>query len=453
MMKYPLAWALATVFGLSAMTAQAAEVSLSGFGTLGYAKSNQPYNFERFVNNNGTFARDSVAGVQADIKLTDQIGATIQGKFAPSLTNDAAWDTTLSWAFLSWRPSNDWLVRLGKQRLPLYFYSESTDVGVTYDLAHLPSEMYSISPSTDYIGASASKTWNPDLGELTLDGYVGSIGTYWRTYQRDNVQIPGSPMHSGANYRRIPIDTSGLGLTLLREDDKYRASIHKTTITAGTAGDYLPAYLSQVQAASFIPAIEQSYGLPAGTLAGTMSGSAYTVLPQAQLNRVYSLIYTLSAEINLPSDFRLIGEYGRRKVTNIVNGVDTNAGYLALLKDVDAWTPYVSCALIKSRSDVLSLYQAVNGNANGVTALTPLVAAAAAGINASQRVLADGMMVYDQKTIALGASYRLSPTQKIKMEWARTHVGVASSFVDAASQGNVSNQNIDVLSFSYNFVF
>jgi hypothetical protein len=163
MMKYPLAWALATVFGLSAMTAHAAEVSLSGFGTLGYAKSNQAYNFERFVNNNGTIARDSVAGVQADIKLTDQIGATIQGKFAPSLTKDAAWDATLSWAFLSWRPSNDWLVRLGKQRLPLYFYSESTDVGVTYDLAHLPSEMYSISPSTDYIGASASKTWNPDL--------------------------------------------------------------------------------------------------------------------------------------------------------------------------------------------------------------------------------------------------------------------------------------------------
>jgi hypothetical protein len=79
--------------------------------------------------------------------------------------------------------------------------------------------------------------------------------------------------------------------------------------------------------------------------------------------------------------------------------------------------------------------------------------AGVAGINASQRVRADYRGVVDQNTIALGASYRLSPTQKIKMEWARTHVGVTSNFVDAPAFGNVRNQNIDVLSFSYNFVF
>ena len=85
---------------------------LSGFGTLGYAKSNQSYNFERFVNDGGTIQRDSVVGVQADAKFTDSIGATIQGKLAPSLKSDSSWDGTLSWAFLSWRPANDLLIRL-----------------------------------------------------------------------------------------------------------------------------------------------------------------------------------------------------------------------------------------------------------------------------------------------------------------------------------------------------
>jgi hypothetical protein len=451
-MKNHIRWAAAAVLGLGAMSAEAVDVSLSGFGTVGYAESNQTYNFERFINKNGTIKRDSIAGVQADIKFTDQIGATIQGKIAPSLINDSSWDTTLSWAFLSWRPSNDWLLRLGKQRVPLYLYSESTDVGATYDFAHLPSEMYSISPSTDYIGASVSKTWNPSLGELTLDVYAGSMATHWRTYQRDNVLIPGSPMQPGANFRSINLKSDGFALTLQRDEDRYRASFHKTT-TSLNPGDYVPGYLTLTTAGG-IPALSPLAPLVApATLNQVIAGTAYTVLPQAQVTSINSLVFTFGAEINLPRDFRVIGEYGRRKATNVVNGVDTNAGYLALLKDIDAWTPYISYAAIKSRSDTLNTYQAVNGNGNALTSPVPALAQAVAGINASQRILADGLMVYDQNTIALGASYRVSPTQKIKMEWARTHVGVTSSFVDAASFGNVSNQNIDVLSFSYNFVF
>jgi hypothetical protein len=442
LMKNTIAWALAAIFSLGAMTAAAADVSLSGFGTLGYAVSNQSYNYERFINNNGTFNRDSVAGIQADIKFTDQLGATIQGKLAPSLSSDSSWDTTLSWAFLSWRPSDDWLVRLGKQRAPLYLYSESQDVGVTYDFARLPAEMYSISPSTDYVGASLSKTWDPGLGELTLDGYAGNIGTDWRIYQRDNVALPPPSTQPGANFKHINVDSAGFALTLLRDEDKYRASLHAQTTGIDPSS---PAYYSLLTGAQINPG-----------LAGATSGTAYSVLPQALITSVNSVVFTLGTEIHLPKDFRAIGEYGRRKITNGLTGIDTNGGYFALLKDVDAWTPYASYALIKSRSDALSLYQAMNSN-SGLTDLTggavPAVTAAVNAINAAQRVLADSLLVYDQYTIALGTSYRLTPKQKIKFEWARTHVGVASSFVDAPSSGNVSNQNIDVLSFSYSFVF
>ena len=471
-MKNPSVSVLATVFALVTISAEAAELSLSGFGTLGVAKSNQRYNFERFINNGGTIARDSVAGVQADVKFTESVGATVQGKFAPSLKNDSSWDTTLSWAFLSWRPANDLLIRLGKQRAPLYLNSESMDVGVTYDFARLPAEMYSISPSSDYVGASLSKTWNPSLGELTLDGYAGNIGTNWRVYQRDNVQLPGSPMQPGANFKSISVDSSGFALTLLREEDKYHASVQKQTTAIRP---YSPAYLSLIPAAGFAPVITpgiaqalEAMGMPsagpagvgaaatAAAAAGTLGGSVYTVLPQAQAASAHSLVYSLGAEINLPKGFRVIGEYGRRKVTNVATGIDTNGGYFALLKDVGAWTPYVSYATIKSSSDLLNQYQSVNSNPGLTVAPSPLAVianGAAAAINASQRVLADGMLAYDQHTLALGTSYRLSPTQKIKFEWARTQVGVASSFVDAPSFGNVSKQNIDVLSFSYNVVF
>ncbi len=447
-MKTPITWALAAVFSLGAMTAAAAEVALSGFGTLGYAQSNQSYNFERFVNNKGTVARDSVAGMQADIKFTDSIGATVQGKFAPSLKNDSSWDPTLSWAFLSWRPSNDWLFRLGKQRVSLYLYSESMDVGTTYDFARLPVEMYGTSPTTDYFGASFSKTWSPDFGELTLDGYTGSIKSSYRFYQRDNVQIPGTGSIPGANFKILTLNSTGVVLTLLRDEDRYRASAHNISITLDPDQSEL-SYISLISPANI--GLINSQLAPA---AGFVGGSAYTVLPQALINNMTDQTFTLGAEIKLPKDFRFIGEYVRRKITNADLGVDSSGGYLSILKNVGAWTPYVSLALIKSKSSAINLYQAINTNP-GMTALVPIpqLVGAVAQINASQRIIADALNVFDQNTIAFGASYRLSPKQKIKAEWARTHVGVTSGFVDAPAGGDVSNQNIDVLSFSYNVVF
>ena len=131
----------------------------SGFGTVGYARSDQPYTYQRFIDDNGTFWRDTVAGLQVDAKFADKFGATVQFKLAPASNNDNEYKGTVSWAFLSWRPTNDWLFRAGKQRIPLYLYSETVDVGVTYDFARLPTEMYSIISSNDFIGLSFSKTW------------------------------------------------------------------------------------------------------------------------------------------------------------------------------------------------------------------------------------------------------------------------------------------------------
>lgn len=61
----------------------AAQVSLSGFGTLGYAISDQEYRYQRFVNEHGTFMRDSVLGVQADIRLSKSSASSPKGRSPP----------------------------------------------------------------------------------------------------------------------------------------------------------------------------------------------------------------------------------------------------------------------------------------------------------------------------------------------------------------------------------
>ena len=124
----------ATALGLSAVPAVAVEMSVSGFGTLGYARSDQALNYQAHVNDQGTLKRDSLLGLQVDARLNDQFSVTVQAKVAPSLRSDQGVDGTVSWAFLSWRPANDLLFRAGRLRVPLYLQSENTDVGATFNV-------------------------------------------------------------------------------------------------------------------------------------------------------------------------------------------------------------------------------------------------------------------------------------------------------------------------------
>jgi hypothetical protein len=418
------------VLAASLMTgsALAGDISFSGFGTLGYAQSDQSYNYQRFINKSGTFARDSVLGAQADIKLNEQWGATVQAKLAPSLHDDNKWDPTLSWAFISYRPSDDWLFRAGKLRVPLYLNSENMDVGTTFDFARLPTEMYSVAPTTDFTGLSFTKTWELGSGDINLDGYWGSAKSHWRFFTRDDISALGGPAR-GASFVPITTEAKGLVLTAQIDDNRFRAGVH-TTVTKNSDGD---AFVSDF-----------SYG----PLPGLPFVNGYS--PGATVNRIHNTALTLGGDISLGGGYRLTGEVARRIVSDTKIGPDTTGAYLSLLKQAGPWTPYVSVARLFSSSDPRKRYQEVNGTVISSPFLPP---GAGTGLTSAQRAMADGIVAYDQTTFALGFSYRLTPTQKIKAEWANTHVGSMSSFVDAPTGTETGHRNINVISASYNFVF
>lgn len=54
--KYLLPLAL-----LLPLTASAVDLTWSGFATLGYAQSDQPYKYQRFIDDQGSFNRDSIS--------------------------------------------------------------------------------------------------------------------------------------------------------------------------------------------------------------------------------------------------------------------------------------------------------------------------------------------------------------------------------------------------------
>jgi len=409
----------------------AVDFSVSAFGTLGYARSDQPYTYQRFIDKSGTFVRDSLAGLQVDARLADQFGATVQAKVAPDTANDNRYEGTVSWAFLSYRPTNDWLFRAGKQRIPFYLYSETLDVGVTYDFARLPTEMYSIIPSNDITGLSFSKNWGMESGDLSLDGYWGKSKLDFRFWLRDNipqVQSPG-PVFVGED-----VKVGGLVLSYKGNEDTYHLGVHRGI---GRLRD-------GVRAPTTFPfvALPQAPGIGYYQVDASLPGPGVPTTAS-----FIGTAITLGAEVGLGSGFRVVSELARSFVPDTDASSASTRGYASLLKRIDKWTPYVIFAFLRSPSGIRNLYNNVNNNK------VPDFIPGAAMINASQRAGADRLIAYDQNSWALGTSYSISAKSKIKAEYLRAHIGQMSSLVDAPPGSNIRNQDINVFSLSYNFVF
>lgn len=403
----------------TSLAAHALDFSYSAFGTIGAAVSDRDYRYQRFINSDGGLMRDSVLGGQVDAQFTPELSATVQAKVAPSMRNDQNWDLSTSWAFASWRPNNDWLLRAGKLRIPLYLSSENMDVGQSYDFARLPTEMYSIAPTTDITGLYITRNWTLPASELTVDVYTGQAKVWVRVAGRD----------MGVNFYDYKTHVSGSVVTWRSDDTMLRFGWHHAG-TRSIDGPLNPQHIGYV---------------PVGT-AGYYGVTAYT-------HKIVNDIITIGFDQRLPDNWRLMLELERNFQHKTDLGANTAGGYISLLKTIDRWTPYAAVSMLKTVGAPARLREAVNQV--DASALVPFVGQPTADvIGAGQRALVDGIPFYDQHSLAIGTSYAITPHSKVKAEWLHTWVKKGSSMVDSPSGGPaVSDQGINVLSLSYNFVF
>lgn len=403
--------------------AMAVEFDWSGFATLGYAISDKPYRYQRVIDEHGTFARDSVLGGQLDARISPRLSATLQARLAASTDSDSGWDPTLSWAFISWRPVDDLLVRAGKLRVPYMLDTENHDVGATYPYARLPVEVYATTPTSDIYGLMLSlSNWN-ELGEWVVDGYYGRIGAHQRVYLRSAAGQPENP----TIYNSTRMQGGGVVFSLRHDEDLYRIGLHRIrterrdgTITADFPFSPLPS-----------PPYQPGEGF-------------YDLSNPPQTRYSITRMLTLGASVELPAAFRLSAEYVRLLNSRAVNGWNRWAAYAALSRRIGDWTPYVYLARMQSGNQVLKLYDSVMDNHLSVA--IPVV-------DASQRAVADLLLAHDQGTLALGTSYRLGSNALLKAEWAQTRTWRVSGFVDPLPGKDSAGLRINVFSLSWNITF
>lgn len=433
---------LRAVFGSSTLVLAAAlaepawavDWTVSGFGTVGLAVSDQPYSYQRYVNEKGTFKRDSVGGLQLDVKLGREFSATVQAKLAAPTGRDEGVRAGIAWGFLAWRPTNEWLLRAGKFRVPLYMHSETQDVGTTFDTATLPVEVYSQSPTHDFTGLSISRSWNLAEGEVVSDLYWGRANSQVRVLPRfdlDAIQAGASSW--GASFLPMRATVQGFALAFRRDQDLVRAALMYAKLESRDPYLFVDQYALVEH--PFVPGVRYYDTVP-----GFLSGGP-TVQP-----RVSIPVVMLGTDVGGPFGTRIAAEFGRRIVKKTL-GFDSKGAYVSMRRRFGSWTPYVTLARLRSSDGDLAEFTTVDGYR------VPDAVPFAEQINLTQQAGADGIVIFDQTSIALGTSYRMNPTSMLKVEWQRVRVGRYSALIDPPPGVTIQHQRINLFSLSYSVVF
>jgi hypothetical protein len=406
------------------------EATWSGFATLGYARSNSDFTYQRFIDRDGTFKRDSLVAGQLDLRLNPQWSATLQMKVAPADDDDRKWSVDPAWAFVAWRPDNDWLVRAGKARVPLYLHSESLDVGLSHDMLRLPHEMYSISPTNDFTGLFVTHSFGAGEREYSVDAYSGQARATARFWLRDGLP---PYMQPGASFHTVKVRITGLALTARDAQLTWRLGLHSTS-EKRVDGNDLPVRFPRVDlgpGVGYWKVDESMYGPPIETT-----------------RSIRNLAFTAGAEWQIDDTWRVASEFVRMRQLDTELGSDSKAGYVALFKRIGSFTPYVSLARQRSSDGVLEWHRRLTEDR------LPDMVEGAAQLNAAQRVAGETLYAFDQRSVAIGVSYAWSATARIKAEWMRTHVGATSNHFDTpAGQAGSGGLRVNTLSANVSVAF
>src|ERR1700733_705380 len=137
--------------------------SFSAFGTLGAVHSSEDradYTASPLAPNGAGFTHDWSADIDS------RMGAQVMARFTPQLSamlqviSEQRYDNTytphVEWANISYQPTPDFSLRVGRIVLPTFLLSDSRKVGYANPWVRPPVEVYSLSPIFDSDGADVN---------------------------------------------------------------------------------------------------------------------------------------------------------------------------------------------------------------------------------------------------------------------------------------------------------
>jgi hypothetical protein len=169
----------AVVFiGLGMVGPARADVKMNAFADVVGSSSNTEYTMT-WLGNSGkqlSFDGSTRLGLNLNADLADRwdFAGQVVARGYGGPTQQSGYILTADWLFINYRPTDNWLLRAGRQILPVVLFAEQIDVGFTYLWTRLPVVVYSIDPVKSFSGLLGSYTYF--FGDLRVSAafYGGS---------------------------------------------------------------------------------------------------------------------------------------------------------------------------------------------------------------------------------------------------------------------------------------
>ncbi|MFC4698861.1 hypothetical protein ACFO4O_01630 [Glaciecola siphonariae] len=144
-------------------------VEFSGFARLvgGYLNADEGA-FNSYTDS-FTLKEESLLGLRADWTVSDAFH--IVGQAVVRANDEKGSD--IQWLYADYRPSNNLSFKLGRQRIPIFQFSEVIDVGFAYPWITLPLEIYNPFIFSEYDGLLASYEFSQRKFSGSFDAYYG----------------------------------------------------------------------------------------------------------------------------------------------------------------------------------------------------------------------------------------------------------------------------------------
>jgi len=150
---------------------RAGDLEWRGFFTTGVAFTDAKESYQGGIKRKPRIADETFLGLNLSKDLTQEWRVAAQ-ILARSTADSAA---KVDWAFVTYEPSSQWNITLGKQKIPMWMVSAYLDVGRAYPWVVPPEEVYTLFNLKAFNGGAAA--YNLPLGAsiLTLRPYWGEV--------------------------------------------------------------------------------------------------------------------------------------------------------------------------------------------------------------------------------------------------------------------------------------
>jgi hypothetical protein len=162
-----------------------AEIKFSGFGSIVAGQTLEDdetltadfYDVGQY-DNTTTFKAESVLGLQVSADIAPNLKAT--GQLLAKGTDE--FQPELDWYYLTYKAGDDWTLMAGRRNIPMYYYSEFSEVGYAYPWIRPPSNLYWWQV-TQFNGFHATYDFSTDDYTNTVTAFYGN------EYSTDNKEM------------------------------------------------------------------------------------------------------------------------------------------------------------------------------------------------------------------------------------------------------------------------